>query len=322
MFKSSDSINFAFAATSALLISLAASPSFASSKSDTGSPLPVEQEAKVKKANRLAKSGKHSKASQKFQSALDSATDVAQCLAVAEGTEKFGYPLMDVRRACLQKALTFGKTREDFMQIALKARQYQYYEITKSAIDFLIANANSNDELFELAQKSQELVLGDIARMSMEKYYAQTKTVPDAFVFAKRAKILNMEDMARKTIKDLIDDEPTPEGLCNLQTDIEPFQFTDLDRYLLKKAVYSVKTVTDCKAVFETAKRLGQPDIVNLAAYRGRKMIQKQQNEEANAQAAANAEAASAQAAVQAQEQRAANDMAKRNANYNNGPGF
>jgi hypothetical protein len=276
-----------------------------------GSPLAVEQEAKIKKANRAVRSGKPSKAALKCQAALDSATEVAQCIAIAEGTEKYGAPLMDVRRACLQKALTLGKNQNDFFQIALKARQYQFYEVTKAAIDFVIANANTDDELFDMAQKAQELGLSDLARMAMDKDYNQIKTVPDAILFAKRARVLNMEDVVRKTIKDLIDDEPTTMGLCNLFTDVEPFQIPDLQRYLLRRAVYAVKSVGDCKEVFEIAKKHGQSDIANLAAYRGKKMIQLQQSQDATTQTL-----------LQSQEQQAANDLAKKHNNYQDGPGF
>ncbi|PWT97400.1 MAG: hypothetical protein C5B53_08095 [Candidatus Melainabacteria bacterium] len=285
-------------------------PAF-SDTSKVGSPLPVEQEAKLRKATKAVRSGKPSKAAVKCQAALDSASDVAQCLAVAEATEKYGAPLMDVRRACLQKALTLGKNRDDFFQIALKARQYQFYEVTKSAIDFVIANANSDDELFDMAQKAQELGLSDLARMAMDKDYLQIKTVPDAILFAKRAEVLNMHDVVRKTIKDLIDDEPTTMGLCNLFNEVEPFQIPDLERYLLRRAVYAVKSVGDCKEVFEIAKKHGQPDIANLAAYRGRKMIQMQQSQDATTQTV-----------LQAQEQQAANDLAKKHHNYVDGPGF
>jgi len=286
-------------------------------KQAVNSPLPVEQQVQLEKANRLAKSGKAAKATEKYEAALSTATNVEQCLAVAKATEKFGYPLMDVRRACLKKAITLGKSREDFFQIALAAREYQYYETTKAAIDFLIANAKTNEELFELAQKSEEIGLNDVAHLAMEKAYDQTRSVGDVLIFAKRAKLINLDDLMRKAVKELIDDEPSSQGLCDLLPELEPLNVSDLERYLLKKAVFAVKTVPDCKAVFEAAKRYGQPDIVNLAAYRGRKMLMLLR-ERAQAQEAGVQE----QAALEAQEQRAANDLAKQNNNYNSGPGF
>jgi hypothetical protein len=63
--------------------------------------------------------------------------------------------------------------------------------------------------------------------------------------------------------------------------------------------------------VFDEAKQRFQPDIANLAAFRGRKMILLQQNQEAGVQQT-----------LEAQEQRAANDLAKQHGNYANGPGF
>jgi hypothetical protein len=152
----------------------------------------------------------------------------------------------------------------------------------------------------------------------MEKAYGQTKTVAAALQFAKQVKLLNFDDLLRKDIKDLIDDEPNSQALCDLLPKIEPFQMSDLERYLLRKAVYSVKSVPDCKVVFEAAKRHGQPDIVNLAAFKGRKMLQLEENERA-AQKALEAEQ---QKAPAEQEQKAADDLAKQNGNYPTGPGF
>jgi hypothetical protein len=300
-------------------------PAVASSDNKMGTPLPVEQEAKLKKANRLANSGKAGKAAEKYCAALETAENTDQCLAIAEASERMGAPLMDVRRVCLKKGIQLAKAREDYFHVAIKARQYQFYEITRSAFDYLIASATTNEELFALAEKSQTLALNDLAHMAMEKAYSQTKTVTDGLTFAKAAKLLNMDDLLRKAIKDLIEDESSAVGLCQLLNEIDRYQMADLDRYLLKRAVYSVKNVYDCKTVFEMAKRYGQDDIVNLAAFRGRKMIMMQQmaeNQQAQAAQQGQAPPPSNPQALEAQEQKAANDMARRYHNYDNGPGF
>jgi hypothetical protein len=242
-------------------------------KAIVNSPLTVEQQAQVKKANSAAKSGKAEKAATYYTAALSQATTVEQCLAIAQATERYGALLVSTRRACLERAISVATKDVDLFSIALRARQYQFYEITKKVIDIIIAKAESNEELFSLAHKCQEVALGDVSHLAMEKALAQTKTIPEALTFAKQAKVMNMDDLLRKTVKDLIDDQTNVHDLCTLLIDIEPLQLSDLDRYLLKKAVNSVKTPNDCKEVFEMAKRYSQQDIIELAAFRGRKML-------------------------------------------------
>jgi hypothetical protein len=269
-------------------------------KAPVNSPLTLEQQATVKKANSAAKSGKSEKAAALYTDALSKADTVEQCLAICDATDRYGQLLVATRRSCLERAIAVAHKDTDLFAIALRARQYQFYEITKKVIDTIIAKADSNEELFALAHKCQDIALGDVAHLAMEKALAQTKTVPDALAFAKQARLMNMEDLLRKTVKDLIDDQSNTHDLCSLLTDIEPLQLSDLDRYLLKKAVYLVKTPTDCKEVFEMAKRYSQQDIVELAAFRGRKMllIEKYNNE---------------QSQLHDQQEQAARDLEKQN---------
>ncbi len=273
---------------------VANAPAYA--KKVSNSPLTIEQQSQVKKANSAAKSGKAEKAATLYTEAISQATTVEQCLAIAQEADRYGQLLVPTRRACLERAISLATKDVDLFAIALRARQYQFFEITKRVIDTIIAKANTNEELFALAHKCQEVALGDVSHLAMEKALAQTKTVPDALTFAKQAKLMNMDDLLRKTVKDLIEDQTSVHDLCSLLTDIEPLQLDDLDRYLLKKAVYSVKTPRDCKEVFDMAKRYNQQDIVDLAAFRGRKMllIEKYNGE---------------QAALRAQQEQAARDL-------------
>jgi len=236
-----------------------------------------DQQHWISRGNSYAKSGKTDKATEAYKQALASADSVASCLAIADATEHYGHVLLDARRACLTKAESLAKSRDDLCQIALKARQFELYEITKSAIDGLIARAQTNDDLYDLARKAQSVSLNDVAHLSLEKAYTQTTSVSEALRYAKQAKLLGMEDLCRKAIRDLIDDENDAHELLALLKQIDPLQEEDMNRRLLKKSLDCVKDVDQCKEVFDTARRYDQRDIVALAAYRGKRMILLQQ---------------------------------------------
>jgi len=284
--------------------------------------LELDQQKLVQRGNMYARAGKAEKASNAYQQALSSANSVTECLAIASASEHYGHILLEARRSCLNKAETLAKTRDDFFQIALKARTFELYEITKAAIDSLIARAQSNDDLYDLARKAQTISLNDVAHLALQKAYTQTTSVSEALNYAKQAKLLGMEDLCRKAIRDLIDDESDAHALCNLLKQIDPLQEMDLNRTLLKKAIDCVKDVDQCKEVFDTARRYDQRDIVALASYRGRRMILLQQYKEDQARYQQQLEEWRS-GRVDAQEQQAANEaMNQRKSNTVNEPGF
>jgi tetratricopeptide (TPR) repeat protein len=262
----------ALAAIFALLCLNTGVPALAS-KQPFNANVDRDQQHWINKGNSYAKSGKADPATEAYKQALASADSVASCLAIADSTEHYGHVLMDARRACLTKAQSLAKSRDDLCQIALKARQFELYEITKSTIDTMIAHAQTNDELYDLARKAQSVSLNDVAHLSLEKAYTQTTSVSEALRYAKQAKLLGMEDLCRKAIKDLVDDESDAHELLALLKQIDPLQEEDLNRKLLKKALDCVKDVDQCKEVFDTARRYDQRDIVALASYRGKRMI-------------------------------------------------
>jgi len=236
------------------------------------SVLPAEDQVQLKKARSLLSSGKVDKASPIILFCLDSANDIPRCLALAQFTEPFAYPLMDVRRQCMQKALNLCSTRQDYIQIALKARQYEFYEITRQAIEALIKNANTVTDLYDLANKCQEVALNDVADLAMKKAYNGCRSVEDAVYFAKRAKDLGMEQLCRNALRDLINDEDNTHYLLALLRNIEPLEQADLNRYLLKKALDKGETVDDMMGITEAARRLRETDIQKVAEFRGKKL--------------------------------------------------
>jgi len=255
----------------AMVLLLVASP--LSAKEDwTGSPLSPEAQVQLEKAGKLCHSGKHSQAEPIILDVLNSATDVPKCLAIASYTEPYAFPMMEVRRQCLNKALSLCVTHQDFIEVTLKSRQYQFYEITRQSINSLINNAKTLPDLYDLARKAQEVSLNDVAHMAMEKAYSGVKNVPDAIHFAAEVKALGMDDLTRKVIKDLIDDEENAHQLCLLVKNLETLGAPDLIRYALKKALDKAQTVQDCADIYEAGRRNREQDIYKVAEYRGKKL--------------------------------------------------
>lgn len=267
------------AAQLVLCLSLPADCAPKKKKKWADSPLAVEQQANMNKAGKLMKSGKYEKAEAYVLDTLESSTDVAKCLAIADATEGHAYPMLEARRKCLNKALSLCSTREDFILVALRARKYQFFEVTRACVAALIKNSRTVADLYDLAHKSQEVALADISHLAMEKAYTGIKTVPDAITFATEAKSLGMEDLQRKTIKDLIDDEDDARALCELLLQIEPILQRDQLRYLLKKAMDKANSVGHMEDIRDLSRRFNEPDIANRAAFfvqRGRAMQQMQ----------------------------------------------
>lgn len=246
-------------------------------KKDPDSPLTYDTQGYLEKATKYARSGKREKAVGLLQSALDSANDIPKCLAVANFIEEYRYPLVDARRACIQKAYGLCTTREDYITVALKSRQFETYEVTRQCVNQLISTAKSPEDLYDLARKSQEVSLNDVAHLSMEKAYTLVRSVPDALKYAHEVKILGMDDMVRKVIKDLIDDEPDAHRLMTLLKNIEIYKYPDLNRYLMKKALDESKSADDFHEIWEAARRHREKDIIDVAAWRGKKMLLIQQ---------------------------------------------
>lgn len=244
---------------------------YAGHKPWPGSPLTQETQIELERASRYMKNNP-GKAMPAIMNALNSATDIPKCMAIAAYTEPYGHPMLEARRACITKALTYCQTREDFLHLAIKARQYECFEITRSAVNNLIGNSNSVDELLDLAHKAQEVALNDICHLAMEKAYNKADSVEDALKFAREAKVMGMEDLSRKATKELIDDEPDAHELCVLLRSIEPLDHKDLNRYLLKKAIDECRTISNYRDVYDCARRTGHNDIMKLAEFRGRKM--------------------------------------------------
>ncbi len=156
--------------------------------------------------------------------------------------------------------------------MAIKARQYECYEVTRQAVNNLVGTSNSVDELLDLAHKSQEVALNDVCHLAMEKAYQKADSVEDALRFAREAKTMGMDDLSRKAVKELIDDEKETHELCLLLRSIEPLDFKDLNRLLLKKRLMKAEaSLTFAK--FTTAHVVRpETDIVKLAEFRGRRM--------------------------------------------------
>jgi hypothetical protein len=238
---------------------------------DPNSPLPQDAQIQLIKAGKYIKGGHPERARPIIASLLESAATVPQCVAIADYTEGYGFPLMETRRACLKKALKLCQSQDDLMVVILKSRQYQFFEITRDAINSLIKTANTIPELYKLARAAQHLALMDVAHMAMEKAYTGVGTVNEAIAFAQEANKLGMEDLVRKTLKDLIDDENNSQRLCTLLERIEDLDMKSVNRYLMLKACDKAESISDYEAIAEGARRNHQTDIHERAKYHANK---------------------------------------------------
>lgn len=247
-----------------------ASPFVEARQSWPDSPLSNESQIELEKASKYMKS-RPEKATPMILNTLNSANDIPKCLAIAAYTEAYGHPMLEVRRACVTKALSLCQTRDDFLNVAIKARKYECFEVTRQSVNNLITSTKNLEELYDLARKTQEVALNDISHLAMEKAYREVDSVEDALKFAREAKSMGMEDLCRKTVKDLIDDESNAHELCMLLKSVEPLDIKDLNRYLLKKAIDCSRSTSDFHDVWEAARRHGYNDIFKLAEFRGRR---------------------------------------------------
>lgn len=257
------------------IVGLLVSPPAQAAKKQTewaNSPLAVETQRQLTSAGRFLKSGKADKAKPILLSALESANDVPKCLAIAQYTEAYGFPMLEVRRQCCNKALALCGSEEDFLLMALKARRYEFFEITRESISKLIENAKTVPQLYNLAKKSQEVSLNDVSHLAMEKAATGIKTGEQWLVYAENCKALGFDDLLRKAIKLLIDEEDESIPLCEIALRINRYGMRDSVRYALKKALDKVNSdlsqaTREMAEISEAARQLNEPDVKTRADY-------------------------------------------------------
>jgi hypothetical protein len=210
--------------------------------------------------------------------------------------------MMETRRECCNKALSLCSSEDDYLLIALKARHYQFFEVTRQAISKLVENAKTVPQLYSLAKKAHEVSLNDVAHMALEKAASGIKSANDWFAYAETCKSLGMEDLLRKAIKLLIDEEDDSVGLCDIALRIQRYGMRDEIRYCLRKALDKVSsdlpTAThEMAEIGEAARQLNEPDVKTRAEFfvkKGNYMLkQRGQSEEADRRARADRERAS-----------------------------
>lgn len=244
------------------------------------SPLSVEQQVQLEKAGKTMKSGKYDKAKPVILSALEAANDVPKCLAIAQYTEPYAYPLMDIRRQCCNKALSLCRTEDDYLLMALKARRYQFFEITRECMTKLIEGSRTVESLYNLAKKAHEVSLNDLAHLAMER--ATTGLRPeDWLIYAENCKALGMDDLLRKALKKMIDERDDSVELCDLARRINRYGMRDEVRYALRKALDKVSSdlgtaTSEMAEIAEAARELNEPDVKTRAEFyvkKGRFML-------------------------------------------------
>jgi len=266
-----------------------------------------EQVIQLEKAKRMARTA-GPKANQLILSVVATATDTAQCLAIADYADSAGFNLLDARKASLQKAIDLSKTKDDLILTVIKSRKLQCFEVTSAAIKALLNGCNDPADLYDLAKKCQEIALVDVTRLALEKILAQTQNAKDAIALAHQSRTLGLDDFARKIVKDVEDDCQTTSECLELLPQIENFRYSDATRYIVKRALEKAQTVDEFLAVNKAAARTGQQDIVANSAWHGRTILLNQHLAE---------QAAKDQAAKNAQ-----SEEQKANQTKNTGTGF
>lgn len=256
-------------------------------KSWANTPLTDDQQKELIQAGRAMRSAKYDRAAEICQKVLDSSNDVPKCLAIALYTESVGLPMVETRRACLNKALSIAQGQDDMILVALQARHYQFFEITRQAVRSLVDNARTIPDLYDLARKCQEVALNDIVHLCMEKAYTGVKDDRAVWSYIDQCKLIGAEDLERKAIKDLIDDQQDVTGICDVLMKAKNYETRDMVRYGLRKAMDDARTIDEMQAIFEVSRELSENDIANRANYyvRKGKLIQQIKNDRANYEA-------------------------------------
>lgn len=236
------------------------------------SNLPVEGQKQLKNAVSAMKSKKYPRAHEAVNAAAASATDVKGCLFILSTLDQYGGQGNSAKKAAVVKGLDLAKTTDEYMKIAMRARQCEMYDLSKETLDRLVAASNSFEDLMAIGHTAHEASMADLAHLAMKKAYSLVTNEPDALEFIRQSNSVGQDVLCRKAIKDLVEDQTAAAELVNLANKFESLNMPDMIRATLKRALEKATTVNDYLAIFNSAKHFEETDIVRLAQYRGRKM--------------------------------------------------
>lgn len=237
-----------------------------------GSNLSSEAQSELSKGLRYFKSKNFTRGTEAIESITNAAPDTSACLYVSGTLDAYGASAAKAKRACMVKALNMARTHEELLNVAIKARRAECFDISKQALDSLVGSTTTFDDLIEIARQAHQATTDEVARIALLKAYTLVDNVPDAFVFCKEASALGQDELVRRCLKDLIEDQTSTTDLVALLPRVSSFEMVDITRLALKRGLEKCKTVDDYLAVYNNAKRYEQEDIVKLAQYRGRKL--------------------------------------------------
>jgi hypothetical protein len=143
------------------------------------------------------------------------------CMYAMTALSRFGGPANQAKRACVEKAISLSTSSDDLMEVAVKARQSEMFDLSKEAFDRLIGTSENLQDLTLIARESHRMAMADVAHLAMEKAYTRVDNIPDALQFARDSYAMGLEDLTRKCLKDLIEDQPTVSGLLEIAGKVE-----------------------------------------------------------------------------------------------------
>lgn len=229
-------------------------------------------QGQLSKAVRGFKSKKYAQATTQVQEVTAGAADTSDCLYIVGSLDAYGAPAMKAKRAALEKALDLAKTADDLLNVAIKARKCECFDISKSAMDGVVGACNDFEQLIDAAHKAHEASVTEVAQVALQKAYTLANNIPDVLTFAREASSIGFEDLTRTALKDLLEDQSNTADLIALMPKVTVYNMVDITRLGLKRGLEKCKTVDDYLLVYNAAKRYEMADIEKLAAYRGRKL--------------------------------------------------
>lgn len=222
------------------------------------------------------------RAEEAVSSFASSAGSLSSCMYAMEALSHFGGAANKSKRACFEKAISLAQNNDELMDVALKARQCELFDLSREAFDKLVGSCDNLQDLTLIAREAQKMSMGDLSHLAMQKAYTRVDNIPDALQYARDSYSFGLEDLTRKCLKDLLEDQESVHGLLEIAGKIEPLHMNEMIRFALVRALDKAKTVDQMLAVYNAAKHYGEEDVVKVAQYRGRKMLlQKKLKDEA-----------------------------------------
>lgn len=156
------------------------SPKAAWAESANNGGLSKADKKQLDRASGYMRSKNWNKAAEAINSFAASAQDAQTCIYALDSFSKFGGPANKAKRACVERALGLSNSNDELMQISMKARQCEMFDLSKQALDKVVSNAKTPEDLTKIAREAHSMAMADLAHTAMLKAYTKVNNIPDA----------------------------------------------------------------------------------------------------------------------------------------------